>query len=158
MIRWLLAFALALTALPAVANPKDNQALVDHGTQWAALYEAGKIDEMRPLYETDAVLMTDGTTKLMGVDVILQFLGRNKERGNQAQISFENEDVQVDGKYGFLTAKYWLTIETKAGQKFEVAGRSLLIFKRGKDKKWRIWRDIDNKAPDVTPASRPKTP
>ncbi len=95
MTRYLLAFLLLFSATAASAAQKDEQAIIDHGRTWAALYEAGKIDEMRPLYEEDAVLMTDGTPKLVGVAAILSFLGRNKERGNSVRMQFFNEDVKV---------------------------------------------------------------
>jgi ketosteroid isomerase-like protein len=153
MTRYLLAFLLLFSATATSAAQKDEQAIIDHGRTWAALYEAGKIDEMRPLYEEDAVLMTDGTPKLVGVAAILSFLGRNKERGNSVRMQFFNEDVKVDGRYGFLTAFYWMTITTRSGQTFEARGRSLLVFKKGKKGKWRIWRDMDNKAPDVPPTA-----
>jgi ketosteroid isomerase-like protein len=154
MTRYLIALLLVFSATAASASKQDEQAIIDNGKQWAALYEAGKIDAMRPLYEEDAVLMTDGAPKLVGAAAILSFLGRNKERGNSVRMQFFNEEVKVDGRYGFLTALYWMTITTQSGQTFEARGRSLLIFKKGKKGKWRIWRDMDNKAPDV-PATAP---
>jgi ketosteroid isomerase-like protein len=154
LIAWLL---LALTvAVPSVAATKGEQEIIDHGKQWSALYEAGKIDEMRILYEPDAWLMTEGAAAAKGVDAILAYLKRNKASGNKIAFSFAPEQITIDGRYGFLISKYWMVIDTQSGQHIEATGRSMLIFKRGKDRKWRIWRDMDNKAGDVSFADRPK--
>ncbi|MFZ4746324.1 MAG: YybH family protein [Sphingomonas sp.] len=149
--------AVALLAAPALATPRDEAAIIAHGKQWSALYEAGKIEEMRALYEPDAWLMTEGAPAAKGVDSILAFLKRNKASANTVAFAFAPEQITIDGPRGYLVSKYWMAIDTPAGQHIESAGRSFLVFKRGRNGTWRIWRDIDNRAPDVTPADRPKS-
>jgi ketosteroid isomerase-like protein len=152
-------YALLLAPMLIAAAPKwnrDQQAIIDHGNAWSALYEAGKVDEMRTLYEGDAWLMTQGAPLARGVDAILTFLRRNKERGYAVRFATDPEEIVIDGRYAFLTAKYWMTITPPGRDGIDLAGRSILIFKRGKDRKWRIWRDMDNMAPDVRKEDRPK--
>jgi ketosteroid isomerase-like protein len=157
MMRFLaLICATMLAASPALAASKGEQEIIDHGKRWSALYEAGKIDEMRVLYEPDAWLMTEGAPAAKGVDAILAYLKRNKESGNRVKFSVAPELITIDGKWAFLISKYWMVIDTPANNHIETAGRSMLVFKRSKAGAWRIWRDMDNKAADVSFADRPQ--
>jgi ketosteroid isomerase-like protein len=157
MKRWAMALALlAVTADASAAPAPGEQAIIDHGKQWSLLYEAGRIDEMRPLYEPDAWLMTNGAPVAKGVDAILAFLRRNKASGNRVSFAVSPELITIEGRHGYLISKYWMSITKADGAKIDAAGRSFLVFKRGRDRKWRIWRDIDNQSPDVTAADRPK--
>jgi uncharacterized protein (TIGR02246 family) len=154
----LLFFAL-LIATPALAKADSEAngkaAIEAHGRQWAALYEAGQIDEMRRLYEPDAWLMTHGAPAAKGVDAILAYLKRNKASGTKASFDFTPELITIDGNRGYLISKYWMTLTRANGEKVEAAGRSFLVFKRGRDGVWRLWRDMDNQAPDVRIEDRP---
>jgi ketosteroid isomerase-like protein len=109
---------------------------------------------MRPLYEPDAWLMTEGAPALKGVDAILGFLRRNKERGNAVKFDVKPEQTIIEGNRAYLISKYWMTITPPGRAAIEVRGRSMLVFKRHKGD-WRIWRDMDNMAPDVTAEERP---
>lgn len=146
-----------ITAAPGGAPESnvDRQAILDHGELWTSLYEAGAFNDMKPLYEADAWLMTNGAPAAKGVDAIIAYLADSKARSRNVSFAFEPENITIDGNYGFLTSKYWMTIETASPEPLEVAGRSFLVFKRGGDGQWRIWRDIDNQAPDVRIADKP---
>lgn len=153
---FLAALMLLLASPAALAKPSAEQQIIDHGKTWSALYEAGKIEDMRDLYEPDAWLMTEGAPALKGVDAILAYLRRNKQSGNRVQFSVAPELITIDRNRAFLISKYWMTIDTPANTRIEAAGRSMLVYKRGKDRIWRIWRDMDNKAADVSFADRPR--
>ncbi len=150
-----LCLAIPLFAAPAHANSRDHQAIIEHGKRWSRLYEAGKVDEMRPLYEADAWLMTQGAPAQKGVDAILTYLKRNKGGGSKVSFAVEPEQIIIDGNRAFLISKYWMTITPPGKSAIEAAGRSFLVFKRCR-KDWCIWRDIDNMAPDVRAEDRPK--
>mgnify|MGYP005993441359 CR=1 FL=1 len=143
------------TALAADNSTADRQAILDHGELWTSLYERGAFEEMRPLYEPDAWLMTNGAPAAKGVDAILTYLAKSKAEASNVSFAFEPENITIDGDYSFLTSKYWMTIKASSPEPLEIAGRSFLVFKRGNDGKWRIWRDIDNQAPDVRIADKP---
>lgn len=137
----------------------DLAAIRAHGERWKTLYEAGDIEAMRDLYTPDAVLMTHGAPKLVGVDAILAHLARLKEAGGRAEIDFAEESLEVDGDRADLVSKYWMTIYPPAeASPIEAAGRSWLTFRRGGDGIWRLWRDMDNQAADVHIAQRPQSP
>ncbi len=159
-MKQILLFLVLLCATPCLAksdNPSKGQAAIEaHGRQWAALYEAGQIDEMRGLYEPDAWLMTHGAPAAKGVDAILAYLKRNKASGTKASFDFAPELITIDGNRGFLISKYWMTLTRGNGDRVNAAGRSFLVFKRGRYGQWRLWRDMDNQAPDVLMEDRPQ--
>ncbi len=136
-------------------SPTDEQMIIEWGTKWQQLFQSGDVEEMRDMYEPDAVLMSHGALPQTGVDAILSFLGRNKAAGNNVTIDFANEDITIDGQRAYLTAKYWMTITLADGQVLDFKGRSFLVYKKSRDGLWRLWRDMDNQAPDVVAEDRP---
>ncbi len=155
-------FALSFPASPTwAAAPHvqtrltDEQKIARWSKHWKQYFEAGDTDQLREMYEPDAVLMTHGTPAVRGVEAILTFLGRNIKAGNKVRIDFANEEIIIDGDRGYLTAKYWMTIKMSDGDPVEIMGRSFLVFKKGSNGAWRLWRDMDNQAPDVLTEERP---
>ncbi|MEP3226195.1 MAG: DUF4440 domain-containing protein [Parasphingorhabdus sp.] len=162
-ILFIAALGVSLVANPTAAEPaisapahSDAKAIVAHGALWKKLFEAGDIAAMRDLYEEDAWLMTHGAPAAKGVNAILTYLQRNKDRGNRVSFSFTPEDITINGNTGYLISKYWMNVVTPGNEKFTAAGRSFLVFKKGTDGKWRLWRDMDNQAPDVTASDQPE--
>lgn len=142
-------FALALfAAAPAMAGKAEDD-LKAQGDKWNAAYSAGDWAALRRLYTADAWLMTDKAPAAKGVDAIIAYLRRFRDRGAVVSFRFEPEDVVAKKPFGFVTAKYWMTAQLPNGAApIRTAGRSLLIYKwqRGS---WKLWRDIDNTTPDV---------
>lgn len=160
LLALIIAPSLAVTPIQAHASTSeaqasDQQQIVEWATVWKRHFEAGDTEKLRDMYEPDAVLMANGAPPQIGVEAILSFLGRNKAAGNKVTIDFANEDIIIDGKTGYLTAKYWMTIQRPDYPPFDLRGRSFLVFSRGDDGHWRLWRDMDNKAPDVRAEDRP---
>lgn len=163
--RFTMAIALAATTignagpaqadLHAAATASDTRQIEQWGHDWKRLFEAGDTESLRAMYEPDAVLMSHGSEPHVGVDAILAFLGRNKAAGNRITIDFANEDITIDGNRAYLTAKYWMTITLANGKVIDVMGRSFLVYKKSAEGRWRLWRDMDNQAPDVLAADRP---
>ncbi|QUL36955.1 DUF4440 domain-containing protein [Erythrobacter sp. JK5] len=149
--------ALALTACttmeaPLAATPTNEQSaegLVEAGERWRVLYEAGEWETLRTLYTDDAVLMTQGQPKIEGADAILAFLQRLSQSGAEVSFRFEPEEALVENGLGFVTARYRMDIAFAGRDPVVVAGRSLLVYK-WQDGMWKLWRDIDNLAPDAT--------
>jgi len=128
-------------AMVPILNISDN---------WQSAYETGNFEAMSDLYEPDAWLMTRHRPALKNRDEILNYFQTARESGVNASIEFEVEERVFAKEYVFQTAKWWLEMPQKDGTKTRDSGRSFVIFKRGNDGKWRIWRDIDNHTPDVT--------
>ena len=152
----LAALALLLgSPAPAIADVNTSSGpslagLVGAGTRWKQYYEAGDWANLRTLYTEDAVLMSQGQPKIEGADAILTFLQRLGQQGAKVTFAFAPEEVKIEGDLGIVTAKYRMDIAFPGKDPVKVAGRSLLIYK-WQESSWKLWRDIDNFAPDVTP-------
>lgn len=134
----------------SLAEPARKSQLAGAGEQWRIAYEAGNWDAVRALYADDAILMTQGSEKIEGADNIAAFLKRLSDSGGSAKFRFENEEVTVGpaGETGFVIAKYRMDISFPGSEPTVVAGRSFLVYK-WQDEEWKLWRDIDNLAPDA---------
>lgn len=152
--------AITLSACQTVQEVRDQTAeltaLDSFSTNWAAAYQNGDFESMRDLYEPDAWLMTRNQPARKGVDAILEYFAESREAGSKATISFEDEDETIDGNYAFKVAKWWLESPQAIGEPVRDSGRSLVVFKRGNDGVWRLWRDIDNNSPDVNFDNKPE--
>lgn len=132
----------------------DEAALVAAGGQWNALYSAQDWSALRALYEDDAWLMTDKAPAFRDADEIVDYLKRFADSGADITFQFAPEDVVVDRPYGFVTAKYWMSAAMPDGTEVKTSGRSFLVYKWSDNQDggtWRLWRDIDNTSPDVSP-------
>lgn len=134
----------------------EKAKLAAFGDEWRAAYEVGNFDALENLYEYDAWLMAADKPARKGIDEIMTYFKTSRASGAKASIVFENESRIVDGNYAFETAHWWLEFPRKDGESYLSSGRSLLVFKRGDDGKWRVWRDIDNHTPDVVFKDRPQ--
>jgi len=163
----LAAFAFTIAAPEAVqakhhaaVEQSDEAKIETWAEKWKAAFQAGDVEQLRDMYESDAVLMANGAVPAKGREAILEFLGRNKAAGNAVTIDFQNEELKFDGDRAYLTAKYWMTITLQTGKALDFMGRSFLVFKKNKGHnghaEWRLWRDIDNLAPDVRAEDRPE--
>ena len=147
---------ISLALLVACDAPVDNSSLDNFGSTWSQAYEAGDFASMRNLYEADARLMTRHQPAKVGVDEILSYFENSRKSGAKAEITFEYEEEIIDGDYAFKISKWWLESPQAVGEPARDSGRSLVIFKRGNDGIWRLWRDIDNHTPDVTFDTKPE--
>lgn len=143
-----------LVALPAFAG-SDRQAIIDHGAVWSAAYAARDLEGLMALYEPDAWVMLGGQPALKGREAVRRYFAQAfSGPAGENRIELAIEDVQVKGRLAQLVSLFRLTVQTDPAVPAKVfTGRSLLIYKKGADGRWRIWRDIDNSTPDATDAA-----
>ena len=145
----------AMRADWAAQQQTQETALAQAGERWRTTYMAGDWEALRALYTDDAVLMTQGQPRIEGADNIIAFLQRLGNAGASVDFYFEDEEVTAPSEYGnadfgFVTAKYRMDITFPgADEPTVVVGRSFLVYK-WEDGMWKLWRDMDNLAPDVT--------
>jgi len=158
MNRFVLIAALALAtshSAPAMAQAdaasiEDRTALLAaQGEKWRDILLSGDWAALRELYAHDAVLMTQGQAKIEGADAIVAFLQRVPKAGGSVDFTFENEEVIAKHGLGFVTARYLMTVTFPGREPILAAGRSFLVYKWD-GTGWKLWRDIDNLAPDAT--------
>ena len=135
---------------PELDSRKDNTSLKEFSAKWREAYQSADFESMRDLYEPDAWLMTRHQPARKERDEILAYFKASRHAGAKAEITFQYEDEFIEGDIAVKTAKWWLESPQAIGEPVRDSGRSLVIFKRGSDDIWRLWRDIDNHTPDVT--------
>lgn len=116
---------------------------------WQTAFDAGDFDALRDMYEPDAWLMAQGQPARKGVDDIITYLTNLKNSGMTADVETADEELVIDGNYAFSTTQWWFEYERKNGDILRDAGRAFMIFKRGEDGTWRLWRAVKNQSPDV---------
>ena len=55
----------------------------------------------------------------------------------------------IEGDKAFLVTKFAMRITSPDGKTKDTSGRTFLVYRKGADGMWRVWRDMDNYAPDV---------
>ena len=142
----------ALTACGSSSEPADIEAdraaINAIGDLWMEAYQAGDHDRIVDLYTEDAWIMARGRPKLEGREAIGRSFG-GLAAGRQVDIDILVEEIQVIGDYAWLVSEFTVNYEAEDGTVEQSLGRSLLIYQRGADGKWRIHRDMDTPAPDV---------
>ena len=95
--------------------------------------------------------MARGRPKLAGRDAIRAALGR-LSGGRPVTIEIVEEELVVAGDWAWSVAEFAVTYGSAADDEPPGTdhGRALLIYQKGSDGRWRIHRDIDTHAPDVS--------
>ncbi len=146
MLVALLATSCAHTTRPVLESP-----LTATGESWIAYYKSGDLDGLMTLYVDDAIVALHGQPMLRGIDEIKTYFSNGIGQTN-VEFDLEYEMVETHGDIAHAMAKYWLVSRSKETGEvvYQDAGRSLLIYKRDADGRWKIAVDIDQATPDVT--------
>jgi uncharacterized protein (TIGR02246 family) len=139
------------SGLQRAADPEADKAAINAiGDLWMAAYEAGDYDAIIDLYTEDAWIMARGRPKLEGREAIGRSFG-GLAAGRKVNIDIVVEELEVIGDWGWLVSEFTVSYGTGSADKPPATdtARSLLIYRRGVDGKWRIHRDMDSPAPDV---------
>lgn len=146
----LIASLLLLGCATAAPPHLDDEASIRaFGERWLAAYESGDIAGLEALYESDAWVMTRDQRAKKGRAAVLEFFAARAGTGADLDMAFDYEDITIDGDYAFLVSTWRLTVTPKGVPPIKDAGRSFLVFKRGADGAWRVWRDMDNRTADM---------
>jgi len=159
MIRYgtalLLVMALAVSASATAATnataDADAAAVRSIGETWQRYYRAGNYAAIPELYTEDTVVMPRGRPRIEGREHLRRALG-GLAAGRRVEIEVKEYELNIVGDVAWYVGDFRVTYVSKdpaIPPKVEF-GRSLIIYKRGSDGRWRIHRDID--APAPTPA------
>ncbi len=125
----------------------EEDAIREAGAQWTRYYQAADLAGLMTLYQPDAVVALHGQPALFGLPAIREYFS-TRLGGPEAQFELDYEVIRVEDEIAYIISKYWLSIG-EGEDAVRDAGRSLLVYRRGSDDRWRIEADIDQATPDV---------
>lgn len=133
-----------------ISSEEDDIAAIRQAADtWIEFYSAGDLDRMMTLYMPDALVALHGQPAMRGIDTIRAFFQPGMGK-SEVDFKIDISEIQIHGDTAHLVSKYWFTAVSKAdGSVYKDAGRSVLIYKRDTDGKWKIYLDIDQATPDV---------
>lgn len=144
---------------PARIANADADAIRAIGRQWMAFYEAGNYAAIPDLYTEDAVIMARGRPRMEGRAALRQSIGK-LAAGRKVAIEINERELEVRDDVAWFVSDFKVTYtppDAASPPKVEY-GRSMLIYLRGADGRWRIHRDMDSPAPAPAAAPAALTP
>ncbi|MEO0996048.1 MAG: SgcJ/EcaC family oxidoreductase [Pseudomonadota bacterium] len=127
------------------------------GQAWISAYDNRDFDKIPELYTEDAWIMPRGRPKIVGREALRQALG-GLAAGREIDIDVAERELVVAGDIAWFISDFRVTYGGTAGGAVTENGRSLIIYKRGHDGRWRVHRDIDSPAPPIVLKARSDSP
>ncbi|MEZ5459185.1 MAG: DUF4440 domain-containing protein [Steroidobacteraceae bacterium] len=134
---------------PGAGPARDRLAVQRAARDWIDAFKRGDLDALMALYEPDAYVALHGQPALRGIEAVRNYFAPRVGRG-QVEFLLDIERIDVRGSIAHLVSGYWFTLDLPGQPRYEDAGRSLLIYRRGARGQWRIHLDIDQDTPDIT--------
>lgn len=142
------ALGAAFAAGVATTSDSDEAAIRAVGKSWIEAYADGDFATIPDLYTEDAWVMPRGRSRIVGRDALRQALG-GLAGGRNVTIDVKERELVVHGDMAWFISDFKVTYSSDdAATPAETSyGRSLIIYRRGEDGRWRVHRDIDSPAP-----------
>lgn len=136
--------AASAPAQPMVDAADDIAAIKTARDAFMAAYEQGDAEAIGRLYTEDAISEPNHQPTLAGREAIVNSLRTLFEQVEVKPVLTPDETKTL-GNVGLDRGHYTVTVTPKAGASPTTAeGRYLVIFRKGEDGQWRVWRDMDN--------------
>ena len=117
---------------------------------FCATIVAGDVDGWIALWDENGINMPPKTAALHGKPAIRGVFAETHLSVNFKEFTFDNEEVQAFGDFGFARGRYFVTVMAE-GKIVLGEGKYLTIFRRQPDGSWKIYRDCFNSSPPPSP-------
>jgi len=153
VITSILFFSLLTSPLAAYersgGSEADYAAIEAIGEQWAEAYRTEDLEGLVDLYTEDAWVLARRQPLRRGHEELRGFFAGLIGKYD-LDVQFYMEELVVDGDFAHSVAKFALTYGSRDGSPaIQDHGRALILYTKGDDGQWRIWRDMDNVTPDA---------
>jgi len=118
--------------------PTDPSVINARSAEWEAALNAGDIDAVVGLYESDARILPPNAEMQTGADAVRAVFGSMIDAGLTGTLT--SVDTQVSGDYAYNVGQYTLM----DGDTQVDAGKYMETWHRGEDGQWRYSNDIWN--------------
>jgi uncharacterized protein (TIGR02246 family) len=154
------AWCFAFVAVCSVAGPvladgagkkdrKAEKAIRASVDEWLSAFKAGDLERLMALYMPDALVALHGQPALHGQDAIRAYFAPGMGKSD-IDFKIEIDSIHVHGRTADLVSRYWFTAKPHdGGAAYRDAGRSVVLYKRDEDGRWKIRLDMDQATPDV---------
>ena len=120
------------------APPADPSVILERSAEWETALNAGDIDAVVALYESDARLLPPNEEMQTGADAVRASFGAMIDAGLTGKLN--SVETMVAGDIGYNVGTYTLT----AGDTVVDTGKYMETWHRGEDGQWRYSNDIWN--------------
>jgi uncharacterized protein (TIGR02246 family) len=141
---------------PVADAPADIAALNAARQAFMSGYEAGDAAAIGKLYSDDAISESNNQPSLKGREAIVASLKGMFEQVS-VKVVLTADETRTLGTVGVDRGRYATTVTPKAGaEPHSHEGRYMVIYVKGQDGQWHVWRDMDNgiAAPPPAPAAK----
>lgn len=135
---------LATAAVGQTAGSEDARAAIEErGTAFEQAFNSGDSAALADLYTEDAAILPPDAGQAEGRDAIAGFWGGAMEQGLK-NLDLTTTEVDTIDDTAIEIGTVTLTAPAEGGGESEIAGKYLVVWKRGDDGTWRLHRDIWN--------------
>lgn len=140
-----IACALLIFKQPAKASPPDAKAkaLMALDDEWSRAAQAGNLDAVASYYAEDAVAYPPDAPKAVGRNAARE-VWKNYFAAPNFKISWKSNAAGVDGKMGWTSGTYELSMNGPDGKPVSGVGKYLCVWRKGADGKWKAIHDMWN--------------
>ena len=138
-----LAMLVLLFLSPAVLAGSDADAIAAGGASWEKAYNSGDSAAVAALYAPDGAVLPPDGARADGQQAIADFWAGAIASG-LANVKLETKELEFFGDTGIEVGYLTGTVPADGGGTTAVAGKFIVIWKRGADGTWRLYRDIWN--------------
>lgn len=137
--------AALLLAGPALGQTDDEAraAIEEQAARFEQAYNGGDVAAMAELYTEDAAVLPPGSARQDGREAIRGVWSGAMEQG-LAELDLTVVEVYAAGDMATEVGTFTATAPGEGGAKADVAGKYIVLWRRGEDGAWRLHRDIWN--------------
>ena len=132
-------------ALPALAADTDAKAAIeDQNAAFEKAFNSGDADKVASFYAEDAALFPPDSARVDGRDAIGEFWSGAIE-GGLSDLDLKAVEVHQTGDMAVEVGTLTLSAPAAQGEgRSDLAGKYLVLWQRGQDGTWQLYRDIWN--------------
>lgn len=148
-------FAGTLSADDGESGRADQEAIAKVSDRWVQAFQARDVEALLSLYTDDARIMSQDQKGIAGKEDIRKLFVQLLGGETLPAINMEIEEIGLMGDFAWASV---LAAIVGAGPDptAPYLSRTFILYRRGADGLWRIFRDIDHATPDAGRVSLPR--
>lgn len=119
----------------------DEQEIRELVAEWARASEAGDLDAIDALMDTDILFFTAGNEPF-GREAFRQHFEANV-KSMSLSVRADLREVTVSGEYACAHTWLEIAIQPKSGDLIQRTGYTLSVYRRRPGGRWKLWRDAN---------------